>query len=234
MKDLDKEVALDRELANADRLIRFGLDALLHLDRRNDFFFAHMLVLSSGLERLMKIVIVLSHRAEQGDYPDKEAAKFTGARTGHDLQILFERIQRDCRPVNGPPLVLEDWDFACTDQLLSRILGALSRFGVNGRYYYLDTVLGSSPNGQSPDDEWAQIESDATQGAGVVAPLNPGTNLDEALARANRRIRDRLERFVRSLAHLFHYGSLGDLGKTFGSRSYLLTSKAGGWRDLPT
>ncbi|RJQ54069.1 MAG: hypothetical protein C4521_04240 [Actinobacteria bacterium] len=132
--------ALGEEILTSIRLIQKGLAEIQGIDGTNDFYYPALLLLSSGLERLMKCILCFRSRAVDGSFPSTSNIKAYG----HDLERLLNEVVSKCfdEGYRERPAADADAVYLVSDQRLRRILAALSRFARSARYYNLDIVGG--------------------------------------------------------------------------------------------
>lgn len=108
--------------------------------------------LSIGLERLLKLIVVIdSALTSGGTYITAGALKST---YGHDLASLFDAAEA----IRARRVADDDdfkWDIVDRD-VAAAILGVLSEFAQATRYYNLDLLggNGSPPKGRDPIEAW--------------------------------------------------------------------------------
>ena len=85
-----KEVALSQEVRIAVSFIQEGLICLNRLDDVNDFVYLPLLLLSTGFERLLKVIICLDCLADKGQFPDSQHVRKT-IKT-HNLECLLKKV----------------------------------------------------------------------------------------------------------------------------------------------
>ncbi len=78
-----QHIRLLEELRIAIGLLKGGLRELQHIDGANDFYHLPLLILSSGFERLMKVIICFHSHETNGSYPPK--FPWLEGKHGHDL-----------------------------------------------------------------------------------------------------------------------------------------------------
>lgn len=209
-----QRMAITREADTAIKLIKAGLAAVQRLSGANDFFHLPILLLSNGLERLMKAVLCLHHLQTEGSFPARGA--FRHGSKGHDLAPLLKQILTKCfhDEYLQIPAADADRDYLANDPLLQNTLQILSDFGVGGRYCELNVVLGDPGGRTCPDAAWAEMESELLKREDdwVSAVTDPG-RVGETHRRANERLVACVEKCVRALARLFTLGPLGQEGK---------------------
>jgi len=213
---IQQKLAIDQELLNAVRLIQAGLGQLQKLDGANDFYHLPLLTLSSGFERLMKVMLCFRILEKTGEFPS--AKDIPSGRKGHNLELLLKRVREECflaQYVDQIPIAKEDLAYLESEELLS-FLVVLSKFGQAARYYHLDVVLGKQPETEEPGREWESLET-------AILTARPDLMREIVESPASERIHQeiavevvsRLERFARALARLFTIGDMGQEAKRY-------------------
>lgn len=221
-----QRVLIGEELLTAIRLLKTGLLELNRMNGETDFFHLPILLLSSGLERLMKVVICCHHLETSGEFPDRSAfsKKPGGKKLTHDLTWLLERITQDCfsdEYLLKIPAAKVDIEFLRTDERLRRIVQIMSQFAQSARYYNLNVVLGDVNPGPSPDDEWQRLEMEILKDDPAWAERIAEPGQSHAIhCQINRELTVHCERFARSLSRLFTIGGLGVLAKQISSHTH--------------
>jgi len=210
-----QQVMIGEELLTAVRLLKRGLREVNEMSGATDFFHLPILLLASGFERMMKVVICCYCYGIHGGFPPRDY--FPSGRRGHDLVWLLEAITERCfsdEYLSRVPAARDDIAFLRADSRLSALVQILSDFGQGARYYNLNVVLGEEDPGPSPEDEWQKLEmeilrNDPTWKQRITDPGQlPGVYQD-----TYRELTVRCERLARSLSRLFTIGDLGDLAK---------------------
>lgn len=230
---------LGEELLNAVRLLKTALRELSGMNGATDFFHLPILLLASGFERFMKIVICCHHLNVSGEFPGRSI--FPKGKSGHDLIWLLDYITCKCFPqsyVSQIPAARADIEFLRVDEKLRRIVQILSDFGQSARYYNLNVVLGESDPGPSPDDEWQRLEVEILQENSHWAErLADPSHSEEIHQQINTQLTIHCEKLARSLSRLFTIGGLGELAKQISSHAHhflFLTDKQLGITDYKT
>jgi hypothetical protein len=107
-------------------------------DRKGQYYTAFF-QLSIGLERLMKVIVVLNHMARHQLAPP---APDTLKGVGHDLLTLFEAIRSDIDIHTGFGLLQN----IARDSTEYALLEFLAEFAKRTRYYNLDALAASRPS----------------------------------------------------------------------------------------
>ncbi|MPZ67991.1 MAG: hypothetical protein GEU71_00490 [Actinobacteria bacterium] len=124
-----------------------GLQALNALDKGTSFYPLAFGLVASGLERLLKLVIILESLRFQGVLPDKQELRT------HDLLKLSEVT---LRPMKSSAAVGRE--LLEKDPILTTLLIALNDFATEGRYLYMDGVLTPRRPALDPHKSFQQVE----------------------------------------------------------------------------
>lgn len=210
-----QHIMIGEELLTAVRLLKTGLREVNEMSGATDFFHLPILLLASGFERMMKVVICCHHFGVHGDFPARDC--FPRGKRGHDLVWLLEAITERCfsdEYLARVPAARDDITFLRTDCRLLALVQILSDFGQSARYYNLNIVLGEADPGLSPDDEWQKLEMEILRDDPTWKQriTDPG-QLSGAYQDIYRELTVRCERLARSLSRLFTIGDLGYLAK---------------------
>ncbi len=207
-----RAVALGDEVLTSIRLIEHGLAAVQRLGAANDFYYAPLLLLSTGLERLMKCVVCLRALEAGGQYPTRSKLK----RFSHDLAALRDAVVRSCfdDAYCSRQAAAADAGYLTDDARGRRFLEMLSTFAQAARYHNLDTVCGEAPDVATPDHAWAALEMEILKDyPDLLASLRSGGPLGEVYSRINTELVGHVERTARALCRLFTLGPLGERGQ---------------------
>lgn len=217
-----QKVMIGEELLTAMRLLKAGLRELNRMNAATDFFHLPILLLASGFERMMKVVICCHHLESTGEFPKR--GLFLNKGRGHDLVWLLDQITKRCfsdEYVSQIPAAKGDIGFLRSDQKLSKIVQILSDFGKSARYYRLNVVLGESDPGPSPDDEWQKLEMEVFQEDPCWATRSVDPKESDAIHRQiNQYLTIQCEKLARCLARLFTIGGLGAQAKQMSPHTF--------------
>jgi len=221
-----QKVMIGEELLSAMRLLKTGLRELNRINSRTDFYHIPLLLLSSGLERLMKVAICCHYLETTDKFPDRSvfSKKQRNIKPTHDLIWLLDKITQQCfssEYLSQIPAAQNDIKFLQTDQKLRKIIQILSDFGKSARYYNLNVVLGDVDPGPSPDDEWQKLEMEVLKGDPFWKENIADPKQSNAIyCRINKELTIQCERLTRSLSRLFTIGGLGALAKQISSHTH--------------
>ena len=143
---------LQQEAQLCRSTLALGLNALVQVTvGQTGLYYAGFFNLSVGVERLLKMTLILRHMGANGlaTPTEKELRSF-----GHDLVKLFDVV------ASGSDEELERAArTAMTDSFESRILRFLSTFATNTRYYNLNRLVAHQAM-TDPLTEWQRILED--------------------------------------------------------------------------
>lgn len=218
VQDTQRLLCITDELETANHLLRHGFGNLQEVDLANPFYHLPHQLLASGLERLMKVYLVLLYEGTNGCFPPGDFIKTLG----HDLtKLLAEIVDRHYGGKNRP-LVREEYEYIREDGVLAEIIRVLSLFGKKGRYYNLDVVAGDAPyETVDPKNEWKKIERTVMDAAPDLE--NQDLLLEEYYPRIHSIIIGVLERLVRAIALQFTIGDHEDRSGNLRSLSHVFS-----------
>ena len=204
--------AVGSEAQTARGFIQHGVIALTALDAGNDFRQLPMQLLSIGIERFLKTTIALAELEQSGLLP-RDLKKHK-----HDLESLPPRL---IGSIGKDSAYATKWSadlsFLATDSELQRLLRALTVYGEQGRYFNLETILGSATPPKDPESVWCELEKVCLNAmphwqAKLASPTNEfeGFYIDMAT-----RLTATVQGCARALSRMWALGPLGQPGKQF-------------------
>lgn len=144
----EQEFLLGRECALAAMSLGEGLtvfrkyDYVKHAYGTQAFF-----LLSIGIERLLKIILIYNHRRKNNnDFPSNAELK----KAGHKIKSLYQVALNIANEIGEPELYLE----LVSDPIFDQIIDFLTEFAHNARYYNLDTLTGQLNSSGEPLSVW--------------------------------------------------------------------------------
>jgi hypothetical protein len=206
---------LIQELDVAMQLIETGLAILQRSRLYRAKYFAFLLLLTSGLERLMKIILILRVLHTEKRYLTKNELRVLG----HDLLNLRQQVLDSCFTSDycRRQLAQQDRTFIERDSTLAQLFDVLSDFARKDRYAYMDGVAEPIIWEEGPPDQrWEHLEFSQISLAEVTALFKANQD-DVAKQRSVQQLIISLERGIRALARLFLWDALGDRGKSIGT-----------------
>jgi hypothetical protein len=144
-------------------VIESGLASLQRSEEEYPRHFVFMLLLSTGIERIMKIILSLQQFQIEGYFlSDKEIRRYS-----HHLIGLRKAIVSKCFTPEyiTNPHAKDDLEFLNSDPLLNRVLDIFSDFAGRDRYIYLDGIHAPRDPKELPEGRWDQVISETSLGA---------------------------------------------------------------------
>lgn len=213
-----QSVCLDEEVRTSIKLLQLGLGELQKINSENDFYHLPFLLLSSGLERLMKCMICLKTLEEDGRFPTFEEVVEGDRGRGHDLVFLKNKVISDCiseDTMSERPATVEDYEYITNNEDLDNLIEVLSKFGQHARYHNLDVVMGRDDPAPDAKQMWEDYESNMIEENDLSDLFLQPDTIDEGYENLNRIIIGKFERFVRALTRQFTLGDLGSEAEKF-------------------
>lgn len=207
---IQQKLALLQEAEIALYSIETGLGQL----RKNrpyapkPYYFSWFILLSTGFERLMKVVVCLHEFEATGSFPTR---KFLQRVMRHDLIALRDEVLHRCYTpaYRNREFGQKDYDFITSDNVLLNIVSALNDFSDKDRYMFMDRISEPGDGREWPKGRWEEIERLALSDATFYHLLQH--DYPELKIRANQLTQASIEKFTRALSRLFVFGNLGSL-----------------------
>lgn len=126
--------------------IEQGLTSLRKASFQNKAsYYQAFFLLTIGIERLLKIIIITKYRIDGDELPSNKDLKDYG----HNIGKLFQKVVNEQRPNDN---------FLDSDEIYKQILNCLSRYALVSRYYNLDTIT-NAKRSEDPVHEWKKIQN---------------------------------------------------------------------------
>ncbi|MBE2188887.1 MAG: hypothetical protein IAE98_05410 [Candidatus Kapabacteria bacterium] len=211
--EIEKVAAVIEEVEASFKLIAAGLK---NLNEQTSFVSNNhvpLQLLSSGFERVIKILLLLKEKHLTGKYPEQQKAKekFKNYSNGHGIEKMLDELIEYSKTVDlmqRIPMVKEDSEFIESDKSFRYFLKIITEFSIQQRYYYIDTIILENSNKTfNPFSHFKQFI------------YSFGDEVD--LTKLNYEQEERLvikgaviciEKGVRAISRFFTHG-LGDLGR---------------------
>jgi hypothetical protein len=115
-------------------------------------FYSSFFNYAIGLERLLKILLMLDRWHDERKFPDNSQLKQYGGKSGHNLAMLHNSVL----PLFSKYAVarMPSWEL---DEINKDILNFLADFANGSRYFNLDQLAGSSNHGENPIYRWQRL-----------------------------------------------------------------------------
>ena len=139
-----------------------GANALSSLQKSTGFYPVPFSLLANGLERLLKLDLLLGELQRHGMLPRRGLLK----KLSHDLWTLTDAALESKTTARDEARHLID-----TDRILRSLVDALNDFAGDGRYLYLDQLLDPGRAPSDPREAWTRVEREvisATSDSGDV------------------------------------------------------------------
>lgn len=179
-----------------------------------------MTLLALGIEKILKSALGLIYLADHREWPPQKQFKDVWR---HDLAAMASEVipaLRDRLDLGTHPIYVERLlDEVEQSAAVMPILAALTRYGVNGRFYYLDELAEKPQEGPKPAALWELAEravraDDRDLDARLTAALGgPMSDFDQLLYELEGRTADAVELLCRLIVMAGRQGLLGERGK---------------------
>ena len=203
-----KTVCITAEIEDSIELISTGLKIIQNRTLSEYKFHLPILLLSSGIERLLKLIIYFGYNKTHDSFPTQKYLK----NLGHNIIELKLCVLNNYYSTPNDAME-KDLTFLRNDENLNNLLDILSKFGTGARYYNLDLITG----GQSPYDfhsAWACLEInflDIVTGGQQIKY----SKRNENYRKIKKEIIILIERFIRALVRQFTLGYIKDQAKIY-------------------
>lgn len=207
--ELIRKVAIFEEFETSIRLIRLGLGEIQNLNSDNDFYFLPFQLLQQGLERFMKMYILVWEYHQKGELPNKKFFRDLG----HDIEGIMNYILSNHYFETMSIQILEDDKIYIQNDIeLHCLLHILSEFGKMARYHNFE-IIENNTHTFDPMAEWSEYESNIQKTRFSLDELYSMEKTNEIIQYTNAHIVSIFEKFIAALSRQFNYCELGLLGK---------------------
>ena len=227
-EELYRDFAIVFEVQESIKLLKKGLCEIQKLSLNNDFYTPVFMLLSSGLERLFKIMLCLNFTDKNNRFPNSD--EIWKNKNGHDLLFLKSEVGKICKPIDRQ-FTATDYYVITEEESITKICEILSDYGKKGRYFNIDAILGNEQPFE-PYVQWqrlveAPIGIEMYGEEGYYSRITNGNAQQSAeiINEINEEILVRLEVFFRALCRQFTF-------RTFSEDSFRFTAYTGFFGDL--
>lgn len=172
-------------------------------------------LLSSGIERTLKILLLLKDKYLDGNFPELQRTRerFKNYDNGHGIEKMLIELLEYSKSVDlmqNVPMVANDMEYLENDINFRTFIKVITDFSIYQRYYYIDTIVSVTPNDSSNAFEvfrnlmYSFLESTDT---------SQMTNEQEAMFCIKSTIIC-IEKGIRAITRFFTHG-LGDVGRIY-------------------
>jgi hypothetical protein len=144
--EIEKVAAIGEEIEASFNFIKEGIRILNNQKSAVLSNHVPLQLLSSGFERLAKILLLLKEKHITGSHPMIEGKKnyFFQFDNGHGINKMIDELISYAETVelmNKISMVVEDLAFIKTDNHFRTFLDIITDFSKQQRYYYIDTIV---------------------------------------------------------------------------------------------
>lgn len=157
-----KDIAANDEIRIAFDCINLGIQHIAAWKAQHNEYFVPLLLLSTGYERLLKILLCLEYFDKNGSYPTIDYFKQHIGKI-HNIEVLLTKILATVQNTvlyNTAPARKADVELLQNDEDLQWIISLLNDFANNTRYHNINTII---ENPKSAQDPWESISQFRTQ-----------------------------------------------------------------------
>ncbi len=214
--DEDVKIALVEEVDVAISFIDVGLPSLKRLTI-DDFAHLPILLLSNGFERLLKMIICLDYREQNGEFPNTSDLKKIKTHNIKDLLQRVVSISKRWKYEKKSAETKEDMDFLENNAELQRIVGLLTEYGISSRYYNINIIIGEKNSYGKPAKLLEYYCWDFKEKLRRKKNVTTGN-----IPSFREHITRLLQQFRRALCRMFIWGKLGQIGERIADSNILV------------
>ena len=138
-------------------------------------------------------------------------------KNGHDIEFLKSKVEKICIPISRP-FAKMDYEVITQDDVINQICKILSEYGIRGRYFNLDAILGTE-QAFNAKKEWERIETKVLKDfygeKKFYKIFAKPQKLEEIYQKSNELIVSKLELFLRAITRQFVFGNFSKDSKVF-------------------
>ncbi|MCH7574674.1 MAG: hypothetical protein IIA59_06050 [Candidatus Marinimicrobia bacterium] len=213
-----KRFAVTQELDLTKQILDEGLNSLDRINFGKDHYYVVFLLIANGLERLLKITIILGLFEKLGHFPTEAECNWRkkGAR-GHNLETLVDQVTETCYSPKwkANKRGKTDFDYLIGNKLFRKVLKVVSDFGVGLRYANLNIILGKE-SVRGPEQVWQKMELDLFMifDPDMVTLSRPEPEKSRDIySKVIQLLSDSLRHGIGSIARLYTMGELSPLAR---------------------
>lgn len=145
-KEIRKIIAVNQEVEASYQFIAAGLGHLYNQNSMVSNNHVFLQLMAAGIERLLKILLLLKDKHLNGSFPDLEHARnrFQQYNAGHGIAKMLNELldYSDSVPVmQVHPMLTEGISFLKNDAKFNEFIGIITEFAISQRYHYIDTII---------------------------------------------------------------------------------------------
>lgn len=216
MSEVIQNISVVFELETSIKYLKRGLKEIEQITPENDFYHPVFVFLSGGFERLLKVVLTLNYYEKYGKYPSlNELIPKNSDR--HNLEYFLNQFKPIFHIGDGEQLN-SDYQLLFNDNGTDLLINPLSEFGMYGRYFDFDSILGKRGH-YDPKRNWESFESqffkDVFGEDKFLECMSSPAGLDEFYKKLNPVLRDKLDKIIRAICRQFLFGGFSSKSKQY-------------------
>lgn len=222
MTDLEIDRAklfLIQELKLAEDVIKTGFSFAQNHHGHDSQDFIYTLILSTGVERYLKVFLHLFEYDESDCFITKGELK---KRFSHNLKKMKDEITNrgfSVQILEARPFLKNDQDFLENNELLDKIVHVLSEFALEERYTYMNGISNPDKDFSYIEDLWTPIVKMAV-GEKKYYDLLDELRTDEIIRTAIAKIIATIEKFLRAVARIALFSNSNSELRSLGSSHF--------------
>ena len=213
-----KQISLIQELELGIETVKSGLSIIQSIEFQRTPSFLIFLILSTGLERILKIIIGMRLLSDHKSFPTEKELK---KKYGHSLIKLRNEILNICYDEKklSPQIIHEDFNFIKNDVILNELLKQLSEFATKDRYVYMNRISNENSTGKLLSNRWEEIENKIISNKESLELIQ--NNRDkEYIEIISKSLVNCIERFLSALARTITFGKMNKDSNSAGTLLY--------------
>ena len=217
--DFAQSIALLNEAQSAQNLLRDAVDAIVNLRHpvvHGDTVFT---LGSIGVEKLMKIVLGLVYLRDDGAWPTVTTMKGWGHGVLEMDTLLTSTLDSNLNSATHRPYVESLLQAHELDQQWLLLAAVFNRYGLSGRFYYLDHLANGRPGEWvAPVEFWNRLERSITDAHPDILAMVVGSpdDAEQGYAMLSRVSAISLDNWWFLIHRAAIQGCFGERGKTIG------------------
>lgn len=154
-----RQISIIQELELSIETIKTALSVIQRIEHQKTPSFLIFILLSTGIERLFKLIIGMRLMSNGSEFPTESELK-NNKKYGHNLTKMKEKLLSLCFDKSPAiPIIKNDKEFLENDVLLNELLVQLSEFALGDRYVYMNKAANENSTGKWLSHRWDEIES---------------------------------------------------------------------------
>ena len=212
---MEKVLAITQEVEASFKFVELGLLNLRAQKTLESNNHVAIQLISSGFERIVKILLLLKENHLTGNYPKLFSGKafFSKYRGGHGINVMLEELltySDEVAEMSSNQVVRDDIRFLKDDNKFKQLVHILTEFSIIQRYFYIDTIVMEKENTAiNPFELFKDFLHSFLDGVDESM-----LTYEQADALAIKNAIICIEKGLRGISRFFIYG-FGDLGRQY-------------------